>query len=275
MKKIALIFSTICAFFTNIASGAIVAQHEENWDFYLTNVNDKPSSIFLDLGYKKEVPVNGYDHIAWISVRLKQPDDNGMSSSGEMDTLNKIEDSIVGMMNTKYKSKYVGRLTGDGSRDFYFYIPTKDINAQDVKSAFQKFSTYEYQFGSKPDNSWNEYLNFLYPDPRQMQVMQNDHVLENLKSNGDQLTKARRVDHWVYFKNDESRHAFKDAVLKLNYSIQKEDTTDKRDSYKYMLQIYRVDHVDYNSINDVTLELFDLATKLDADYDGWETKVEK
>jgi regulator of RNase E activity RraB len=42
-----------------------------------------------------------------------------------------------------------------------------------------------------------------------------------------------------------------------------------------VLQIYRTDHVDLESINAIVLQLFDLSEKYNANYDGWETSVEK
>ena len=43
----------------------------------------------------------------------------------------------------------------------------------------------------------------------------------------------------------------------------------------YTLQISRIDKVDYNSIDKVTLYLWELAVKYSAKYDGWETFVVK
>ena len=45
------------------------------------------------------------------------------------------------------------------------------------------------------------------------------------------------------------------------------------DDGRYSLQIYREDLADYKSIDEITLPLFRLAWKQDADYDGWETFV--
>ena len=43
---------------------------------------------------------------------------------------------------------------------------------------------------------------------------------------------------------------------------------------QFALTIGRVSAVDFTTINDVVLELFDLAKEHDADYDGWEASVE-
>jgi regulator of RNase E activity RraB len=53
---------------------------------------------------------------------------------------------------------------------------------------------------------------------------------------------------------------------------QKDDAKGER---KFGLMLSKVHTVDFGTINDVVLELFDLAGECSGDYDGWETSVEK
>jgi uncharacterized protein (TIGR01619 family) len=275
MKKF-IIVSTIILLTTAFLQGEnILKKHEEKWDFYFTNINGKPSSIFLDLGYRDELPLDKYFYVAWISVTLNDPNPNGLSTESEMDQLNAIEESLVKFFAQTYKAMYVGRVTGDGKRVFSFYIKDKAIKEKSIQKVFATFPSYKMQYIVKEDQKWDGYNNFLYPDSRQIQCMQNVHVLENLKSHGDDLTKERRVDHWFYFKTKNDADNVKKEVLKLNYEIQKIENIDNYEPYIIVLQIYRTDHVDLESINAIVLQLFDLSEKYNANYDGWETSVEK
>jgi hypothetical protein len=50
-------------------------------------------------------------------------------------------------------------------------------------------------------------------------------------------------------------------------SLLQKDKTDRC----YGLSISRRDKVDWDSVNTVVLDLFELANEMDGDYDGWET----
>lgn len=85
-------------------------------------------------------------------------------------------------------------------------------------------------------------------------------------------TKARQVDHWIYFPTATSRDAFVDEVEPLGFSV---DTDDEgKDSNPYCAYVSRVDHVDLVSIHKVVMTLFAAAKRHGGDYDGWECPVE-
>jgi hypothetical protein len=74
------------------------------------------------------------------------------------------------------------------------------------------------------------------------------------------LTARRVVSHWVYFKSPEERAGFVAHAVRLDFKVG--------------VMLERIDHVDFHSINDVTVQLFRLAQEFNGDYDGWETSVE-
>jgi len=52
----------------------------DDWDFYFCRVDDKPASIFLDLGIEKEAPVYGFSVMAYVRIRMQAKRDDGLSS---------------------------------------------------------------------------------------------------------------------------------------------------------------------------------------------------
>ncbi len=126
---------------------------------------------------------------------------------------------------------------------------------------------------TKEDKNWNVYLD-LYPNEIDFQSISNRSVLENLERNGDNLSIAREVFHWIYFKNEIERKKYSDKVRKENFEVV-EETYDQNIELPFGLKIKRLDHVDYNHIDEYTLYLWQLAKNHNADYDGWETSVEK
>ena len=179
--------------------------HKEKWDFYLTNIDDKPGSIMVDLGLISIAPIQDNETLVWVSVKMNNPKENGLSTSGEIETLGQIEESLVAKLNKKHNCIFAGRATTDGNRDFYFYFSDTTLYDKSISEAMVQFPKYNYDFGTKADKDWKSYFDFLYPLPKQLQSIQNRNVVEQLENNGDKLKKPRQVDHWIYFKSEGDR----------------------------------------------------------------------
>jgi uncharacterized protein (TIGR01619 family) len=249
--------------------------HEEEWDFYFSNVDDIIGSFYVDLGLAKVAPLNDKPNLIWLSLKMNNPREDGLSSNDEFDKLAAIEDRLQEFVSSKHNSIYVGRLTSNNHRDFYFYFGDTTFYDKTISEAMVAFPSYTYEFGFKEDKEWETYLEFIYPNPRQYQSIQNRRVVENLQSNGDPLTKQRQVDHWIYFKTQNDRQTFLIKIKDEGFQIINECTIEDDSDLPYSLQIARVDNVDINSVNDYTLNLWELAGECNGDYDGWETSIEK
>ena len=98
-------------------------------------------------------------------------------------------------------------------------------------------------------------------------------TVASLLALGDPLTKARLVDHWVYFATAAARDRFLDEVVRLGFTV-----ADAHDEGKgpnpSCACVSRVDHVDLESIHRVVMTLFAAAKRHAGDYDGWECPVE-
>ena len=248
--------------------------HEEDWDFYFSNVNNTISSFYVDLGLSKIAPVKDKSNLVWVSLKMNRPQEDGLSSNEEFDTLSAIEDRLQEFLK-KYSSIYSGRLTTNGNRDFYFYMSDTTLYDKTISEAMVAFPSYVYDFGIKEDTEWNSYLDFIYPNARQFQSIQNRRVVDNLEKNGDPLTKARPVDHWIYFKTENDRANFLAEIEHLKFDIISKDEKTSFGDFPYKLHISRIDNVDSASVDDYVLDLRELANECNGDYDGWETSVEK
>jgi uncharacterized protein (TIGR01619 family) len=251
------------------------SSHEQDWDFYFSNVDDIIGSFYIDLGLAVIAPIQGKLWLVWISVKMKNPREDGLSSQEEFGVLIEIEDKLEEYLTGRHDSIYVGRLTTNGRRDLYFYLNKTEFHAKTISEAMVAFPSYSFDFGVKEDSQWDYYFNFMYPNPRQFQSIQNRRVIENLEKNGDPLTKSRPVDHWIYFKTDNDRNNFLSRIEHLGFKVVSKDDTMSSDDYPYTLQISRIDNVDHNSVDDYVLALWELAAECNGDYDGWETSIEK
>jgi hypothetical protein len=144
----------------------------KEWDHYLFRLGDDPASIYLDLGIAATAPVVGLEASVRISVPLRVPAKNGMSTDEEFDDLIALEDHLVARLHGS-DALYVGRLTTRGSRVFYFYASDEGALVQSANTAMLEKPAYAAQVGSEQDPDWSTYFKFLHPSPEELQSLQN------------------------------------------------------------------------------------------------------
>lgn len=250
----------------------------DHWDFYFARVNDVESSLFVDLGVRKDVPVAERPWLLWIWVHMNSPQENGMSSSEEAPRLFALEDAFNAPLATSCGAELVGRITGDSRREFYYYGIGEQAFERTVREVLKEFPEYRFDFGAQHDPEWAQYLNVLYPSPRDLTGIKNRRVIDALAEHGDDAMLPRMIDHWAYFRTAESRAVFAERVTAQGFAITDQylsdgDGGDK--AFPYALKFSRQDKPEWNAINDVTLALEELAEETAGDYDGWESPVTK
>lgn len=260
--------------FPTIVSQTITDGHTPEWDFYFSNVDNKYSSLFVDLGLYKIAPIKDKSNFVWVSIKMNEARGDGFSSSGEDELLEKIEKNLVAQIESKFHSSYVGRLTSNGHRDFYFYVGDTTFYGKVLSEFIRTNPEYQIDHGLKTDEDWSGYFDFLYPSPQQFQSIQNRRIINQLEKNGDKLTKMRDVDHWIYFKTKSDQDLFLNRIQFDGFTIITQDYDKISGGLPYKLHIKRIDKVDWNSVDSYVIYLWKLANDYNGVYDGWETSVE-
>lgn len=234
------------------------------------------ASIFVNLSARETAPDPDKTWLLWASVRFLHARDDGLSSSEEFETLKQIEDVLTDSVAESLDARFVGRVTTAGRRDFCFYSREFAGLEDAVARGMAKFPDYKWDSGTRQDSEWSAYLTTLYPTDRDWQRIKNRRVIEQLQKHGDSLEKERIVFHWAYFRDEDSQQQFVEQIESQGYRVTNQRKLEKpKDEFSYGVAFERTDCVDWNSINQVTLELFELAESLKGDYDGWETSVER
>lgn len=144
----------------------------KEWDHYLFRLGDDPASIYLDLAIATAAPLSSHGHSVRLTVPLRAPAENGLSTDDEFDDLIALEDHLVARLHGP-DALYVGRLTTRGSRVFYFYASDGDALVQNARAAINERPDYAAETVSSPDPDWATYLRFLHPSREQLQRIQN------------------------------------------------------------------------------------------------------
>jgi uncharacterized protein (TIGR01619 family) len=246
-------------------------KHVENFEFFNRNENDIKQFILVDTGLNEIAPINSKPNVLKISFQMNSVNEEGLSSSEEeLNAFGEIEDELIEKLTKN--ELFVGRITSNGFRDFYFYTKDNKIQAK-LNEVLKKYNQFKYTLNFEVDENWNKYYKLLYPTDEEFQKIGNRSVLDNLEEGGDNLTLEREVFHWIYFKTEKDRENFIKEIEKLNFSIVTKSKI--KDDLPFQLQIKRVDKVDEESVNEYVIQLWKLAPKYNGNYDGWETSIEK
>jgi hypothetical protein len=133
-----------------------------NWNFYQTNINDQISSVYLNLDAKEDCETDSFDTLVWLFIKLRIDREDGLSHDDEFDALCAYEDDIDKHVDES-KTKFVGRVTTQGMRQFYFYTSDLESFKAEIDCASAKNKEYLYQTGSKKDLGWVQNDNVIYP----------------------------------------------------------------------------------------------------------------
>ncbi|WIF67514.1 DUF695 domain-containing protein [Metapseudomonas otitidis] len=242
----------------------------ENWDFYFARVDDRPASLFVDLGAVEQAPIERLPAMAYVRVEMNAPRGDGLSSNEEYDALIALEDAVLPKLEGADHA-YVGRCTTNGCRDFFFYTAHPQGWEARVAEAFRGFPDYRFEAGSNPDPGWSTYLEYLYPSAIDHQCIQNRRVCQTLEQNGDRLDTPRDIDHWAEFAEAGDAQAFANRAQALGFSLRVPIAANE--DGQYSVHLWRKDLPSFAEIDSVTLPLFHLAEDHGGRYDGWETQL--
>jgi uncharacterized protein (TIGR01619 family) len=241
----------------------------EDWDFYLTRVDDDPASIFVDLGQAESSPEAERQWLLRVFIEMQVARDDGLCDDEETETLYAIEDELFARVGRGLRARYVGRITSQGSREYFYYGKSQEGFAAAVAKALARFPQYRFTFADERDPEWETYFELLHPGDLEMQTIQNRRLVEQLVSGGDDLSQPRDVDHWLYFPSEHSRDQF---IAQVDHEGFRGEafTADQPDAeFGFGLRIVRSDRVDLETIDPLAIDLFLRAEACGGEYDGW------
>jgi len=247
-------------------------EYKENWDFYFTEVEDSPASVFVDLGLNRIKPVAKNPELLTFFLEMQNPQENGFSSKQEAETLFAIEDKITPALKNN-GAIFAGRMTYDGSRLLYYYLMDKKNAEKTIDKIMNEFDDYEYSIEIEKDPKWEKYSDYLYPQGYELHTIMNRHIVEGLIEKGDSGEKPREVRHYIYFNDEENRQSFIDETVNMGYTVNSKNKHSDENGYPFSVVISREDPVTYNDVTDYTSVLYDIAEDNEGQYDGWETMM--
>ena len=248
---------------------------QEYWELYMKSIDGKPASVLFNAGISMEVEAIRYIYpiIAFVKVKLKEPNERGMLNASEEPEIAYLEDKLEASLIKFRIGKYVGRVISDEYVTFLYYLQFT-YNWQDfLEFALDEFGSYEISSGYQDDEAWAYYQNLLYPTAKEWQIIQNHKACDAMRLKEDNLHLPRAIEHKLFFSEDEAQKDVLVAKLEAEgFKVQNE--IENEEGIKG-LSFYRIDKPFYHDIDALTLTLIDLLEAHGASYDGWETSIVK
>jgi hypothetical protein len=246
---------------------------QEDWDNYIMEVNRKPVSVVVDLGLKKNAPMADRPHVVIVRVQLAAPESNGQPGKAELGKLELMENGLESTLRRQMGAIYAGRFTQRGIRELYFYVLDTVGFRGTVGTVMGGFRDYPYLCQAREDRSWTNYLQVLYPSDKDLEIIMNRRLLDELSAKGDGLRTPRKIDHFFLFPTQATREEFLRARLRDGYQLGGMDELPEGNALRYTLRINRDDTPSYGVIPTLFLPLWEEARKSQGRYTGWETYV--
>lgn len=245
----------------------------EDWDVYMSPIDDHPAVIFVDLAPSQSAPDTQRPWLLRVSIELQVQREDGLSDPEETEVLYAIEDALFDSVAKSLRARYVGRVTTQGRRDHFYYGQSAEGLPGAASEAMRGFSSYRFTCNDEQDSAWSVYSEVLFPGDIELQSIYNRRLVNQLMESGDDLSEPREVDHWMYFPSEEHRDQFLLQVAGNGFRSQCTLVENSDAEFRYAVQLTRQDRVDMETIDGLVIDLFLRTRNCGGNYDGWETSV--
>ncbi|MBA1437949.1 MAG: DUF695 domain-containing protein [Epsilonproteobacteria bacterium] len=177
------------------------------------------------------------------------------------------KESIVTLLELDEFSKYVGTRIVDGWSELYFY-------AQESKSLTKKIHPllsslqYPYETNVTKDNKWEFFHNYLYPSELEWHHIKSEHIITMLLEEGDDVTKERPVEHYVYFDTPTQKEKFMKQLPFEGFIFKDEIELEEFDNG---IALEKIHAVDKHSVALHVEQIYEKVIQECGYYEGWST----
>lgn len=248
---------------------ARVPPWEQDFDAYLAQLDEALASFMIDLGAYAHAPLDTHPSRVQVRVEMQSPRDDGLRSGDEAEALGEIEDRVVELLEERCDAIFVGHTISAGMLHIVCYGAAKELD--DPARLFDEFDArgYELAWFVEDDPQWEMYFDFLFPDLRSMQIIQNRRLIALRAEHGDDPSQTRTIDHTALFEDAGAAEEAAVALAAQGYEV---DPVREDEDY-WVLQFHREDSLEDGVLDRACLEIIDLLEDFSGAYDGWGAAV--
>lgn len=246
-----------------------MAEWEQDFDAYVALLDDAPASFMLDLAAHAHAPLASHPARVQVRVTMKSPRDDGLRAADEADALGLLEDRIIDRLEQHYDALFIGHTISEGLLHIVTYAPEQALAQPKRLLDGLDGGGYEVVWFVEHDPDWDMYFEFLYPDVRSMQIIQNRRLMKIRAEHGDDPSRERVIDHTASFEDRAAAAAAAEALATRGFSV---DPV-REEGELWLLEFRRADRLDQDCPDSICLEIIDLLEAHAGDYEGWGAPV--
>ncbi len=180
-----------------------------------------------------------------------------------------MKESLIIALESEGRVHYVGSRVVDGWNEFYFYASdSKELNS--MSTAILKESGYTYESNVVKDKKWNFYETQLFPTELEQHNIQTAKIVFLLEEEGDDLSVARDVEHYVSFEMPTQKNRFINTLAIDGFTLKDELSSE---DFEHGVALVKNHAVTYEEATKVIAELFESVKKEGGYYEGWSTTL--
>ena len=243
----------------------------ETWHTFPAQMGEHRAFITFNEAYAREADKDPRDILLRVRAEMKRPNVAGMPTDEEFPALAALDEKLENQFGRRFGS-YVGKVTVNGKRHFFFYVSCSEETASQAIERISDETTYGLAYSYEKDAAKEGCWRDLYPTPDDWQMIKDLGVLDALRDRGDNSEKSRELTHWAYFRDSDAAKHFSDWAAGTGYSVAELQSPESGGEFKV-----RFTHRGTMVLEDITHHSITgrKARELGEEYDGWKTSVEK
>lgn len=245
---------------------------EQDFDVYLTRLDESPISVVVDLDAASHAPVGTHPYLLRVRIVMKKPDENGLRSRNEFEALNALEDALLEGLAPALDAIHVGHMILRGVIDLVLYCPPGVVGQSwEIERLIEEIrGDYDVEPILQEDAEWHLYREIMFPDPYDLQFILNRRLLDLITRNGDDLASTRPVDHLALFRAEEEAEMASNELSAVGFTVDPPSLEETQSGEQvWAVPFHRAEALEGRAMDRVVAEILDVILPLGGSYDGW------
>jgi hypothetical protein len=245
---------------------------EDRWEVYPCQFEDGATAMVVyDHAISLEMDSIELSQFVGVKVELESPDESGLSTAEEDEKLEDYEEALATAV-VDLDGVYLGHITFEGGRHFYFYLDQPAAKIEEILSQFNDESAYQGEFVLETDPEKTRYWNELYPPEEGLNLILDAKLVHSHEDMGDHVQAPRLVEFWVDFPKEDLLAEFEAWANNQSYTVSRQSPPESADD-PFSVIVGKEIPIELPDVNAVSSEIFAKAKELDGEYVGWECGI--
>jgi len=238
-----------------------------NVTYTTRNEENEPVTIEANLDFEPQSDDTVW--MLWAFVPLKTPSKEGGCGSAERVDLDSAKTELADALELRNGALYAGMRLQEGWAELYFYAAWSKGAERQFRDTFKAHGYPRIEYGASRDTHHAFYHETLAPDPFELQQSRSAEIIAELADAGDDLAKARPVEHYLFFQTPTAMQ--RAAVALAEEGVRVETGMEGEEPYAHGLLYERSHACTPEALEAVTTPLIETVLEAHGIYLGWNT----